>query len=85
VFEFEESKTKLLKMKDDYEFSEDQIWEIENLDYCGEEMFFSFCMDELDIHSDDVPAYHRYPYGAQTFAKIFIQYLQPILRNGGSV
>lgn len=85
VFEFEESKAELLKMKDDYEFSEDQIWEAENLDCCGGEMFAHFCVDTLNIHTDDLPIVTRYPYGAIRFVQIFTEYLQPILREEAAV
>lgn len=81
VFEFKESKNQLMLMKCDYEFNDDQIWDIDNLVQCGEEMFINFCMSELNIHLDDIPICKRYPYGAQTFVKIFIQYLQPLLRE----
>lgn len=81
VFEFRESKDELLKMKDDYVLTESQIQDIEYLDDCGEEMFFNFCMNELNIHPDDIPICTRYPYRAQNFVEIFTQYLQPILKK----
>lgn len=86
-FDFEESREQLLKMVDNEHYVLDDMtrrWlidDLENMDACGEELFLAKMTENIGWHCSDIPVVSKYPSSAQTFAHIFVEYLQPILRE----
>lgn len=59
------------------------IKEIESSDYYDEDSFYDSVYDLVEDFADEdnIKICYRYPERAQTFCRIFVDYLQPILRE----
>jgi len=82
VFDFEESKRIAIDQAKEDEYTEQQIQDIEWIDYCGIEEFIRQIREVTEWEYEYIPVVERYPPGAIAFAKVFTEYLQPILRGG---
>lgn len=84
VFDFEASKQQLIKEAKECACTLDQQWsleDLENMDECGEELFLFRAAEITGLDYASIPIVKEYPAGAVTFAKLFVEYLQPILRE----
>ena len=82
VFNFEESKRQLLEEAKSRDCTCRQIQAMEWIEDCGWELFFAKVQEILAWDYYETPMVMEYPPGAITFAKLFVEYLQPLLRKG---
>jgi len=89
VFCFDESKEQAVELaKEIGIYAYCDLSDIEDMDYCDyptEESFYRRIEEMTDWDYETIPIVKKYPIGAVIFAKLFCEYLQPILRSNDEV